>query len=435
MLKKWLEGSITWQEERELEQLAQGDPMLADALAGVRALPESNHLKQVENLKAHLQERVGRKRQGLIFYLPRVAAAAAIVGTLSFGIWFLSEDGGSRKSGVENQNSNANRATTETLAPPLADVQAMDTNAALAIEDRAATPLNPGQETAPLIKPTVPKKDGVVVEVPADTQPAIADTAFPTISEDAKPDLAAKKAEAAPQAYEPAKSQARTRTLSTPMPDGRIISGKVTDASGEPLIGASIVVAGTNQGTVSDLEGRFKIELPKDKELLMISYVGYDSKEVRLDASDTVNLQLQPGGMALEEVVVTKYSNDTNNGANRSADTTAKKIDALAGKVPGVQKIQQPSPRGGFDKFKNYIAKNLRYPKTAQEAGIEGEVGVTFQILSNGKLTNFKIVKSLGYGLDEEAIRLLREGPRWERTNLTEDWESAIYTIAFELKK
>ncbi len=432
LLKKWLEGTITWQEERELEQLAQGDAMLADALAGFRALPEAKHTQAVERLKGRLQERKERKRRGLIFYLPRVAAAAAMVGALSFGIWFLNKEE-SQSQAVTQAQQEETLSTEEQAELLTEDVQAIDTNAALAIEERATTPVNPGQEDSPIIKPTVPRTDGVVVELETDTNIAIADAALPTQTEETKPDLAAKKAEAAPivvpQAFEPAASQARARTLSPSNPNNRVVSGKVTDASGEPLIGASIVIAGTNQGTVSDIEGRFKIELPKNKDLLMISYTGYDSKEVRLGPSDTVNLQLSAGGMALEEVVVSGLGETSVRKETEKKDTPQVRIRSE------LSISRQPEPRGGFEQFKNYIDKNLRYPKAAQEAGIEGEVAIAFLILPNGKLTDFKIVKSLGYGLDEEAIRLLREGPRWEITDKLKAKEIGGYTVEFKLKK
>ena len=91
-MQKWLDGTITWQEERELEQLAKGDAMLADALVGFQSMPESNHTQQITQLKKRLQERTQRKQRGLIFYLPRVAAVAALVATLAFGIlWIMPE--------------------------------------------------------------------------------------------------------------------------------------------------------------------------------------------------------------------------------------------------------------------------------------------------------------------------------------------------------
>lgn len=102
--------------------------------------------------------------------------------------------------------------------------------------------------------------------------------------------------------------------------------------------------------------------------------------------------------------------------------------------MQGVQTAQLPAPRGGFDKLENYIQKNLRYPKAAKDANIEGKVVVEFLIQTNGSLSDFKIVESLGYGCDEEAIRLLKEGSKWDLRNKVLQNDTASYTIEFKLR-
>jgi TonB-linked SusC/RagA family outer membrane protein len=85
----------------------------------------------------------------------------------------------------------------------------------------------------------------------------------------------------------------------------RTISGKVTDAGGEPLIGASVVVKGTSSGTVTDIDGSYSISVPSDSKVLVYSYTGYESKDVELGASNTVDVILAEGAEQLSEVVVT----------------------------------------------------------------------------------------------------------------------------------
>ncbi|MFN7119723.1 MAG: TonB family protein [Saprospiraceae bacterium] len=429
LLKKWLDGSITWQEERELEQLAQGDALLADALDGFRAMPEGNHTQPIARIKARLQERTQRKQRGLIFYLPRMAAAAAIVAALAVGIWFLNGKENA-KSEIANQQPEVSSPQVETIEPAVADVeQNTASNESITLQDQVTNTPAPARERTAIAKPTLPLADPTRVESLSDTSLSIAESDI-VVAEETPPAAAAKKAEIAPpspSSYERSQAAGTARTLTaTPT---RTITGKVTDTNGEPLIGASVVVPGTNQGTVSDVEGRFKIELPKGKELLMISYAGYDAKEVRLDASDTVNLQLQPGGTALEEVVVTGLGKTKAQKETENKDTPQVRIRSE------LSITRQPEPRGGFDKFKQYIIKNLRYPKVAREAGIEGEVAVAFKILPNGNLTEFQILKSLGYGLDEEAIRLLKQGPKWEMSDPIKGKETGAYLIEFKLKK
>ncbi|MFD0860790.1 SusC/RagA family TonB-linked outer membrane protein [Sungkyunkwania multivorans] len=81
------------------------------------------------------------------------------------------------------------------------------------------------------------------------------------------------------------------------------VSGTVTDASGVPLPGATVVVKGTSTGTSTDFDGNYSIEVSQGG-VLEFSYVGYTSQEVTVGASNNINVQLQEGTQ-LEEVVVT----------------------------------------------------------------------------------------------------------------------------------
>lgn len=74
---------------------------------------------------------------------------------------------------------------------------------------------------------------------------------------------------------------------------------------------------------------------------------------------------------------------------------------------------EQPIPDGGLKGFYQYISQTLVYPKVAKRNGIEGRVFVQFYVSENGKLTDVKVIKGLGGGCDEEAIRLIKEAPAW----------------------
>jgi len=66
-----------------------------------------------------------------------------------------------------------------------------------------------------------------------------------------------------------------------------------------------------------------------------------------------------------------------------------------------------PSYPGGTKAFQDFITKNIRYPKEAEEANIEGSVIVGYEITDNGLVQNIHIIKGLGYGCDEEAMRVI----------------------------
>lgn len=79
---------------------------------------------------------------------------------------------------------------------------------------------------------------------------------------------------------------------------------------------------------------------------------------------------------------------------------------------PGIRYIN-PAPERGQRAFDRYIRRNIKYPDTANENNIKGEVVVEFTVNLDGTTANHSIKQSLGYGCDEEAIRLIREGPKW----------------------
>ena len=73
-----------------------------------------------------------------------------------------------------------------------------------------------------------------------------------------------------------------------------------------------------------------------------------------------------------------------------------------------------PEFRGGIEKFINYIRQNLVYPEKAIKNNIEGVVKIGFTIGADGSLTDFKILKGVGYGCDEEIIDILKKSPKWQ---------------------
>ena len=73
----------------------------------------------------------------------------------------------------------------------------------------------------------------------------------------------------------------------------------------------------------------------------------------------------------------------------------------------------QPTPEGGMGKFYRYVGDNIKYPKEAREKGIEGKVFVQFVVNEYGELTDFKTLKGIGGGCDEEAVRMLQAAAAW----------------------
>jgi len=77
------------------------------------------------------------------------------------------------------------------------------------------------------------------------------------------------------------------------------------------------------------------------------------------------------------------------------------------------QDFTPAEPEKGMRAFERYIKKNKNYPDAAKESSITGDVVLRISITAAGSIGRIEVAKSLGYGCDEEAIRLIREGGTW----------------------
>lgn len=96
-----------------------------------------------------------------------------------------------------------------------------------------------------------------------------------------------------------------------------------------------------------------------------------------------------------------------------------------------------PSFEGGMDDLVKYLSKKLRYPAPAQSAGVEGIVVVSFVVDRNGEINDVKVLKGLGFGTDEEAVRVVKSMPNWNPGRQNGQPVAVRYTlpIKFSLKK
>ncbi|WP_254887422.1 SusC/RagA family TonB-linked outer membrane protein [Parabacteroides distasonis] len=136
------------------------------------------------------------------------------------------------------------------------------------------------------------------------------------------------------------------------------VSGVVYDTNGDPAIGANVIVKGTTNGTITDMDGKYTLEIPANA-ILQISYIGYNTQEIPVGNKTTINVNLKEDTQALDEVVVVAYGTQK----ARSVTGAMSKLDAselsdmpvsqigekLQGKFSGVQ-INQANgePNGGL---------------------------------------------------------------------------------------
>ena len=77
--------------------------------------------------------------------------------------------------------------------------------------------------------------------------------------------------------------------------------------------------------------------------------------------------------------------------------------------------VEEPAePIGGYKEFYAFVSENLKYPRKALELSISGKVYIKFVVDKDGSLTSLEIARGIGYGCDEEAIRVLQSAPKWK---------------------
>ena len=138
------------------------------------------------------------------------------------------------------------------------------------------------------------------------------------------------------------------------------ISGKLTDTAGEELIGASVFVKGnTANGTVSDLSGDFKLTVPSENSVVVFSYVGMVTKEVKVGKKRVFNISLEEDNQLQEVVVVGFGQQKKESVVGAITQTTAKVLErtggvtslgqALSGNLPGVVTMSSTGQPGDED--------------------------------------------------------------------------------------
>ena len=223
--------------------------------------------------------------------------------------------------------------------------------------------------------------------------------------------------------------------------NGKSISGVVKDENGEPIIGASVRVAGSKTtGTVTGMDGDFKLNVPSSGTL-EISYVGYLTKKVKINSASVYKIDMQEDAQSLNDVVVVGYGTQvkaTLTGAVSSINNEELQItktqdskNLLSGKVAGVRVTQNTSepgefgygnfdirgyggspligvdgvPRGNFERLDPNEIESISVLKDAAASiyGARGGNGVILVTTKKGKSGKAKIEYSMYYGIQTPA--------------------------------
>ena len=183
-------------------------------------------------------------------------------------------------------------------------------------------------------------------------------------------------------------------------PDKKIrLSMKVVDETGQPVPQATVVIANTSNGTLTDDDGHFSLEAGEDQSL-WISYVGMESKNISVKD-------------CIKQTDKTIRLTSATNELDLTVSPSAPKPTVQNGETFTVVE-QMPEYPGGMKALMSYLAENIQYPAECQKAGIQGRVIVQFVVKADGSLDNFEIKRSVNPLLDAEALRVIKTTPKWK---------------------
>lgn len=180
------------------------------------------------------------------------------------------------------------------------------------------------------------------------------------------------------------------------------VSGQVIDDFNGPVIGANVIVKGTNVGTITDTEGYFVLETTKNA-VLRFSFPGMKAKEVAVkDVQGKLKVQLYSDGSA-----------QGSQSAPPPPPMPPQKSTDPSDLVFTVVEVMPEFP-GGQGALLQFLAKSIKYPVIAQENGIQGRVTCSFVVGKDGVIRDIEVIRGVDPSLDLEAARVISMMPKWK---------------------
>lgn len=436
-IDKYLKGQLTPAQMNALEKKALNDPFLADALQGIGSLDSGQLHSDIQDLQGRLARKI-HSGTTTWMWTARIAAGLLILATSSFLIFFISNrQEKTNKNLALNKEERSGDEQVQPLPPAIADSAAPGLSALPEASEQkteelsepvpAPRPLADARSRAQQPVEEPPAKDSrteseefdreVVDEMEAvdskiaealrekeKTASSVRPQSVPsqiTLEEATKVEPAPKNDDAVAKRKAISGARVAEGSAASPSVTRKIVRGKVTFSDdGTGLPGVNVLVKGSNEGTVSDSQGNFQIAV-EGQPTLQFSFIGFTTEEVEA-SSDELNVKLDTDVSELSEVVVVGGTDDV-------------------GFLPSTPSIMElAAPEGGRRMFKQYLEQNLQYPQAALENHIEGKVTVQFNIDMTGQLSNFRVIRGIGFGCEEEVIRLIKQGPKWSPTKKNE---------------
>lgn len=430
-IEKYWNGKLSAAEMHAIEKAAMDDPFLADALEGYKNINLAD--AGLDTLKERIDKRVGafvpvinlkRKR----FTWVRVAAAIIIivgVGLLVQQLVFNDQKKSSIVS-LEKTKKKLETATNDNLQKPDTAKDVSAQSGTLTTKSQQKIIISPNAVTSnstPTLDTNnndyrlvdkLTKKEGESASISSSQVVASAERKDESLKEkadfgrtvnDSTKTLTDKKVDAAISVAKPKANQ-------TYYDNDRFFNGialnnkynyRVVDAQNNPVPFANVMNTRDNVGTYTDIRGNFNLVSSDSVLHVQIRSLGYNAANYKLVPSN-----VQSGYDVLKGDLVLKEDD----GIKRFTQPNRKVVSSVSRKDSA--DIQEPEV--GWGNYNTYVANNIQIPENIRPKNTRSDVELSFDIDKTGQPVNIKVTKSSQCKeCDEEAIRLLKEGPKWKR--------------------
>ena len=191
-----------------------------------------------------------------------------------------------------------------------------------------------------------------------------------------------------------------------------------------PVPGASIIIRGTTDGTLADIDGNFQLPV-KEGDVIIVSYVGLQTQQLHVQSFANLVVWMKADVQPMEEIVVVGYASEEEKKQPVAKEEVKQTEEEVIFKVVE----QMPEFPGGMSEAMKFLAKNIKYPVAAQQAKIEGRVIVQFVVGKDGSVSDVHTVRSVSPELDAEAIRVVSMMPKWNPGKQRGKAVSVSYTM------
>ena len=188
---------------------------------------------------------------------------------------------------------------------------------------------------------------------------------------------------------------------------------KVTDQTGSPIVGASVLIVNSTSGTLTDLEGNFTLKVGDDQRI-SVSYIGM--KSVELSVRECLEKQIKEVRLTSDadsgpQLTVVSQSSESASQKAPQHNTTSEPQN-----TEEVFMVVENMPEfpGGLNACLKFLADHVAYPKEAAEKKIQGRVIVQFVVMKDGSIANARVIRSVDPLLDAEALRVIGLMPKWK---------------------